>query len=223
MSSDCEYTEVACVYESLGCGVRMLRKDNTTHKYQAREKHMDLSLVVKLLTVEQKTLTAAAKISEEKHMSHEKSIALKDKQHKSLTEEHNKLLKKNETLTMKLTMLSGKHETLSKKHETLQEQYKTLSDTVSLLKEQYKLLTRKEKVLFKLPHYASKKMYNVELSCAPFYSHPGGYKMCIEVDANGYGVGNGTHVSVFTKVLAGDYDNQLHWPFLGTVTYELLN
>ena len=30
-------------------------------------------------------------------------------------------------------------------------------------------------------------------------------------------------MSVFTKILAGDYDNQLHWPILGTVTYKLLN
>ena len=40
---------------------------------------------------------------------------------------------------------------------------------------------------------------------------------------NRYGDGKGTHVSVFTKLLAGRYANQLHWPCLGTVTYELLN
>ena len=37
VSSDCEYTEVACVYESLGCGVRMLRKDRGAHENEARE------------------------------------------------------------------------------------------------------------------------------------------------------------------------------------------
>ena len=47
--------------------------------------------------------------------------------------------------------------------------------------------------------------------------------MCINADANGYGAGAGTHVSVFTELLKGHYDDQLHWPFLGTVTYELLN
>ena len=47
--------------------------------------------------------------------------------------------------------------------------------------------------------------------------------MCINVDANGDGDGRGTHVSVFTELLQGHYDNQIHWPFLGTVTYELLN
>ena len=41
---DCEYTEVACVYESLGCGVKMLRKDREAHENEARGKHLDLSL-----------------------------------------------------------------------------------------------------------------------------------------------------------------------------------
>ena len=150
-------------------------------------------------------------------------MVLKDKQHKSLTEEYNKLSKKNETLTMKLATLSEKHDSLSKKHKTLLEQYKILSDTVSSHKEQYKLQTRKEKLIFKLPHYASKKERNEEFFSAPFYSHPGGYRMYININANGWGDGKGTHVSVFTKILAGYYDNHLHWPIVGTVTYELLN
>ena len=63
----------------------------------------------------------------------------------------------------------------------------------------------------------------MEFFSTPFYSHPSGYKMRIKVYANGDGNGKGTHVSVFTIILAGCYDNQLHWPFLGTMTYELLN
>ena len=238
VSSDCEYTEVACVYESLGCGVTMLRKDKATHEIEAREKHMDLSLVnVKLLSGELKSLTLTVNLYEEKCKGIKESIALKDKQHKSLTEEHNKLLKKNETLTTilmtvsdnhetlskknltlerQLMKLSEKHETLSKKHETLLDRYEILSDTVSLQ-------TRKEKFIFKLPHYASKKEKNLEFFSTPFYSDPCGYKMCIIIYPNGCGIGKGTHVSVFTKLLAGRYDNQLHWPFLGTVTCELLN
>ena len=57
----------------------------------------------------------------------------------------------------------------------------------------------------------------------PFYTSPRGYKMFIKVDVNECGAGNGTHVSVFTKILEGQYGDQLHWPFLGNITYELLN
>ena len=95
--------------------------------------------------------------------------------------------------------------------------------TVVARAEQHKTLSEGEAVVFQLPGYASKKEKNEIFYSTPFYSHPGGYKMCIRIDANGNGADEGTHVSVFNKLLEGRYDNQLHWPFLGTVTYELLN
>ena len=141
VSSDCEYTEVACVYESLGCGVRMLRKDREKHDKEDREKHLDLSLA-----------------------------------------------------------------------------------TVQLLREeQHKTLSKGETFVFKVQEYASKKEENKIFYSPPFCTHPGGYKMCISGYANGNGFGEGTHVSVFTELLEGYYDNEIHWPFVGTVTTELLN
>ena len=95
--------------------------------------------------------------------------------------------------------------------------------TVVAREEQHKTLSEGEAVVFQLPGYASKKEKNETFYSTPFYTHPGGYKMCINVDANGYGIGKGTHVSVCTTILEGRYDNQLHWPFLGIVTVELLN
>ena len=95
--------------------------------------------------------------------------------------------------------------------------------TVVAREEQHKALSEGEAVVFHLPGYASKKDKNERFYSTPFYTHPGGYKMCICIDANGSGDGKGTHVSVYTKILEGRYDNQVHWPFLGTVTYELLN
>ena len=95
--------------------------------------------------------------------------------------------------------------------------------TVVAREEQHKALSEGEAVVFQLPGYTSKKEKNETFYSTPFYSHPGGYKMYIRIDANGVGDGEGTHVSVYTKILEGRYDNQLHWPFLGTVTVELLN
>ena len=138
--SFCDYTEVACAYESLGCAVRMLRKDIKKHQMNDNNMHLHLSL-----------------------------------------------------------------------------------QTVCELKEQNKTLSEGEALIFKVPGYASKKENNEAFKSIPFYTSPGGYKMCIRMYANGYGDGEGTHVSVYTKPLEGRYDDQLHWPFLGTVTFELLN
>ena len=111
------------------------------------------------------------------------------------------------------------------KHEKdSREQHVDLSlVSVRSVLEQHKTLSEGEALVFKLPGYHSKKEKNEEFYFTPFYTSPGGYKMCTSVDANGRGDGKGTHVSVFTELLKGRYDDQLHWPFLGTVTYEVLN
>ena len=57
----------------------------------------------------------------------------------------------------------------------------------------------------------------------PFYSHIGGYKICLCVIANGYCDGKATHVSVFCNLNRGEYDDQLKWPFRGDITIQLLN
>ena len=57
----------------------------------------------------------------------------------------------------------------------------------------------------------------------PVYSHFGGYKMCLRVDANGHNEGKGTHVSVFACLMRGDNDDHLKWPFKGTIKVSLLN
>ena len=57
----------------------------------------------------------------------------------------------------------------------------------------------------------------------PFYSHIGGYKMCLGVKANGYGSGKATYVSVYCCLNRGKYDDHLKWPFRGDITIQLLN
>ena len=51
--------------------------------------------------------------------------------------------------------------------------------------------------------------------------------MCVKVYLSGYGVGKGTHMSVFLRLLKGPYDDELeqlgHFPVRGTFTIELLN
>ena len=56
-----------------------------------------------------------------------------------------------------------------------------------------------------------------------FYIYPGGYKMCIRVDANGSGDSAGAHVSVYIYLMKGRNDDNLPWPFTGEVTITLLN
>ena len=56
-----------------------------------------------------------------------------------------------------------------------------------------------------------------------FYTHVGGYKMCLEIDANGWGDGKGTHVGVGVYMMKGEFDSCLKWPLRGEITVELVN
>ena len=57
----------------------------------------------------------------------------------------------------------------------------------------------------------------------PFYTYPQGYRMQLSVNVHGDGAGKGTHISVFLSLMKGEFDNQLKWPFRGSVTIQLLN
>lgn len=59
--------------------------------------------------------------------------------------------------------------------------------------------------------------------CRPFYTHMGGYKMCVRVAPQGLGHGERTHVSVHSYLMKGEYDDMQVWPFRGAITIQLLN
>ena len=77
--------------------------------------------------------------------------------------------------------------------------------------------------IFKMPKFEQHKSSKDIWYSPPFYTHPGSYKMCIRVDANGCGDAAGTHVSVYAYLMKGRNDDNLPWPFTGEVTITLLN
>ena len=78
-------------------------------------------------------------------------------------------------------------------------------------------------VTIKMADFDELKKKDTRWHSHPFYTGMGGYKMCLSVDANGCGDGAGTHVSVFTYLMRGEFDSHLNWPFRGSVTVQLVN
>ena len=62
-----------------------------------------------------------------------------------------------------------------------------------------------------------------EFVSEPFYTHSGGYKMCLWVFPNGYGDAENTHFSLFTSFMQGENDTTLKWPFRGNITVQLID
>ena len=76
---------------------------------------------------------------------------------------------------------------------------------------------------FTLSQFSKRKECNNLFFSPPFYTRQHGYKLSICIYSNGQGDGNNTHISVYVCLMAGEYDDQLQWPFVGDVVIELLN
>ena len=78
-------------------------------------------------------------------------------------------------------------------------------------------------VEFTMTDFEQKKEANTRWNSPPFYTHPQGYKICLQVYANGNGGGKSTHLSLFFALMRGEHDEHLQWPFEGEINFELVN
>ena len=74
-----------------------------------------------------------------------------------------------------------------------------------------------------LTEFAAHKHDEQEWFSEPFYTHPGGYRLCLSVFANGRGDSVGTHIAVGVYLMRGEFDNYLDWPFRGDIVVRLIN
>ena len=62
-----------------------------------------------------------------------------------------------------------------------------------------------------------------EISSDPIYTSPQGYKMKMEIYPNGNGETKDSHLSVYMRVMKGEYDSILSWPFQKKITFTLID
>ncbi len=102
-------------------------------------------------------------------------------------------------------------------------------DTTLQLKKELLMIKEKERTLndkaitLKMTGCRAKKNGEKTFRFPTYYTHPCGYNMCLAVFANGRSNGHGTHISAGTCIVAGNYDSEVKWPFMGDVTIKLLN
>lgn len=75
---------------------------------------------------------------------------------------------------------------------------------------------------FTLNHFTQLQENNTVSYSPAFYTHKKGYKMCLKILPNTTRNG-AAYVSVFSHLLPGPYDPNLHWPFTGMVVIEVMN
>ena len=57
----------------------------------------------------------------------------------------------------------------------------------------------------------------------PFYAFLNGFKFIASIYPNGIGRGKGQYLSLYVSIVGGEYDEELQWPFIGTVYVQIYN
>jgi hypothetical protein len=76
-------------------------------------------------------------------------------------------------------------------------------------------------VSFMIPRFPEERINDTCLYLPPFYSHRGGYRLCLGVYCNGLPSVKGEYVSMCIRVCSGHYDAKLNWPLHCKVDIEI--
>ena len=107
-------------------------------------------------------------------------------------------------------------------HQKLDEQQQQIAKLTEDL-QAFSISTPLAPVEFTMLEFDAWQREGVSWFSSPFYTHTEGYKMYLEIDANGFNDGEGTYISMYVSLMRGEFDDQLVWPFQGEITIHLLS
>ena len=216
VKENCPLQEVSCEFFFAGCNVQIARRDLSSHMVREQSTHLTL-LAVKFqqhATQSNKSITELETTIQQKDVERDKRIADLEK---VVRDQRSVLLQKD-------ALLSERDRRIEKLEAVVKQQGEQVREfklTIEHLKNdsEAKCFPPVDLYMEDLNwHWSVEDQWFSE----PFYSHPGGYKMCLSVYANGTGQGVGSHVSVFAHLMRGEYDDKLTWPYRGNVQVTLV-
>ena len=223
VKDECPLEIVACEYSFAGCHVRIHRKDLSKHLSESMPSHLSL-LAVLCLECKEKLSEKNMKIAELKSRmeQQERMKSSEVAELKSRLEQQEKMIAELDT-DMDDTAEASYVDKLS---EYIEQKFALLESTVDSQKvaiSELKCSIPKQypPVDLVMTDFITHRLKEDQWFSEPFYTHPGGYKMCLSVFANGIGKGKDTNVSVFANLMRGEYDDYLDWPFRGKVVVQL--
>ena len=214
----CRLEEVSCEFRGVGCDGRFLREDQENHARENSDKH--LTLTASLAVETKDNLIKKLLDQDERHKEEEKKLREKIKEQEQqltqqqlqLTEQQSKVVQTEEHNLRQRQELQG----FKKKFAGFQKSIESLEQSLYAagLKHSFVMTDfTKEKLKDKPGDWKSPAMY----------THTGGYKFCIGVDANGSGVNRGKSISVNVWAMPGGHDNSLKWPAQVHLNMNIIN
>ena len=237
----CPLTVVNCDFHYAGCEVQLVRKDMPAHLVEGLVTHLSLLALhnqqLTQVTLQQKEsleeLKKENEVLKEKVNKNNKDVAREVAGLKESLEKSQLKIQEleREKQAQAIVTAKSKHdiEALTLKvNEELEREVAELrrqhdQDKVLLLHQYIHVFP----IRLVITNFTEKKSNNRVWHSLPFYTHPQGYKLCLMVYANGRsndeGDGEGTHVSMYANVMRGAFDDNLKWPFQGSVVLQLCN
>ena len=206
---DCDFVEVDCDFSDIGCTTKIWRKDVPRHREENVHKHLFL-MVVRGPKSESEF---ERRVQEQRAELIQKELQKKDEQIK--------LLQQQTTLLQQQASQSQKDK--DEQIRSLQQAIVVNEDKIKTLEERVHKLEACPPFAFTMMEFSEHKASNKEWRSPPFYSHPGGYKLCLVVFANGVGSREGTCLSSSFCFMQGEYDDILTWPKGMNINIELFN
>ena len=191
----CPLTLVDCPFNYAGCETQLPSKDMPEHM---KDTVTHLTLLA----------TVTQRLVKENQELKQRVLEREDESRKSMEAVQaslQKLMEENQELKQSTANADNKIQALKEEEQQLRPDLQQLINTLERLLE------------FRV------KYTEGDVHSPAFYTHTHGYQMCVCVYPNGYGKGKGTHVSVFTLMMRGSFDDYLKWPFRGEITIQLVN
>ena len=197
---DCGCVEVECEFGPVGCVAKLPRKDLQRHKEENVHKHLVLMSVMSL-----KSNDAFVKELREQRVEFQQQLKQKN-------EEIHTIQKLAEEMRVKIEHLESSLEESERRVKQVNLKVQKLEEHTFIPPPDITMMD-----------FEQHKKDGDNWFSPPFYSHTGGYKMCLRICAKGQGEGKGTHVSVVVHLMRGEYDAILKWPFHGDIRVKVLN
>jgi TNF receptor-associated factor 4 len=220
----CELQEIPCPFHWAGCSVKIQRIKLEEHIKLAMADHLqkictascdligevgNLTNSMEELRKEKRAMKLLLSKMERDDVINKQHISDLSSNLHTMTEQLKELEKNNENLKQQIDQVN--YENKAEK-EQLDKRLLTLESSIGL-PPFYFTMTDFQKILAEKTSYFS----------PPFYTHIGGYRMCIKVTPCGIFFGEDTHVSLTVHIMKGAFDDNLEWPFCGKITIALLD
>ena len=241
----CPLQEVECELKHIGCAERFLRKDEEGHMREKAQTHLlMMATSVKMSQDFQGKLQEQERKSQEQERKSQEQERKLQEQEKKLQEQERKSQEQERKLQEQERKSQEQERKLQEQERKSQEQERKSQEQERKSQEQEEMLVaqRKESKALKTEIADLEKMCGVfwsftmdnftkekakdkydDWKSPPMYTHVCGYKFCIGIDANGYGINRGKSVNVELWSMRGGYDYQLKWPVRVRFTLELIN